>query len=686
MLRDNYRRATDKIHVREDLLMDMKRNNLQGTKRNNNTKWLYRAGAAVAACLVLCGAIIGIKAIAGGATNRNAELPMVAEGGSRVDLTMQVNDYAELYGKFEQMAKRSGTSDNYLAGSIIMEDAVPEEEWSSDMDTMAEVAPQAMAEPSATDSANGTKEYSETNTQVRGVDEADIVKTDGDYIYTFSSEMNKLYIVAVDDADMTVLDEIELSSYGDNDGWYALEFYILNDRLFLIYNRYHYEYDDSDENEWYGFSEEYSGVITYDITDRSNVLEIAQVEQSGNYRDSRLVDGYLYIISNQYVYEPIEDVLRTYCPTVGVDGDMEVMPIEDIIIYEEPSDSSYTVITSIDATFGTEHSSHKALFGSAGTVYCNHEHILLADTVYENETLEDQVTEDGRNYQQWTSMQTTKLALFGIDAGSITELANGLIEGSLLNQFSMDEYNGYFRIVATLNTSVQTIYTDGIDTYEWNSKQDNTLYVLDSNLNQVGKIENVGQDETVHSVRFDGDIGYFVTFRQTDPLFAVDLSDPYNPTVLSALKIPGFSSYLHAYGDGLLFGLGYDADEETGWTECIKLSMFDVSDKADVTEAHTLILDEVYWSEATSNHKAILIDVEKNLIAFPADVKYYIYSYDAENGFVKQGEVAYAEDGEYWYGDMRGLYIDNVFYVVKANGIVALSLESFTVLNTLTFE
>ncbi|MDO4565264.1 MAG: beta-propeller domain-containing protein [Clostridia bacterium] len=696
MLRENYRRANDNIHAREELLMEMQRKQQKGT----NYKWIYKVAAGIAACLVLCGGIIGIKTITDGAGGPTYERKGTADGaltsgellghGSRVDITGTVDDYDELYKTVETIAM----SNPYAYYQTMF---AVEEEVAADAVTELMPEPNATGMPVSKDTElsesvgetttdSDAKEYSETNVQVRGVDEADIVKTDGDYIYTLSSALGQLFIVEVGEGYMMQTDSIAVSGGSDDDSWNAIEFYVFGDRLHLIYHRYETVSSMVDGEEYWQMNY-YTGVAVFDVSNRSDVIELARIEQSGTYRDSRLVDGYLYLVSNYDIYDPIAEQIPTYCPVTRVNGDMEIMPIADIIIYDDSSDLSYTVVTSIDAAAGMEHSAHKALLGSTGTVYCNHEHILLADAHYESEKLENQVSADGRAYQQTTGMQTTKLTLFDIDAGSITEVANAIVEGTMLNQFSIDEYNGFFRMVVTLDTTIETIYTDGIDTYEWDSQSENTLYVLDAELNQVGKIDNVGQDERVYSVRFDGDIGYFVTFRQTDPLFAVDLSDPYNPVVLSALKIPGFSSYLHSYGEGLLLGIGYDADEETGWTTCIKLSMFDVSDKTDVTEAHTLILDEVYWSEATQNHKAILIDVEKNLIAFPAENVYYIYAYEEGTGFVEKGRVDYVEDDTFWYySDLRGLYIEDVFYVVASDRVIALSLESFEVQNTLMFE
>ena len=249
----------------------------------------------------------------------------------------------------------------------------------------------------------------------------------------------------------------------------------------------------------------------------------------------------------------------------------------------------------------------------------------------------------------------TKLFRFSIDEGKIELAAEGVVKGNILNQFSMDEYNGNFRIVTTLysyripdrNGEFPVSSSD-------DSGQSNELYVLDSDLNIIGKIENLAKGERVYSVRFMGDIAYFVTYEQIDPLFAVDLKNPKSPTLLSALKIPGFSQYLHPYGEGLLFGLGTDADME-GRASGMKLSMFDVSDPRNVVEKHKLALTNL-WSEAQYNHKAILINAERNIIAFATDLTYYVYSYSDETGFKQEAVINLADDVYYGYSRSRAVY------------------------------
>jgi len=247
----------------------------------------------------------------------------------------------------------------------------------------------------------------------------------------------------------------------------------------------------------------------------------------------------------------------------------------------------------------------------------------------------------------------------------------------------MDEHLGYLRVVTTNDTYTYSTIEDQVRKVVGytggQSKSSSGLYILNMSLTQVGAVDNLAPGEHVYSVRFDGDIGYFVTFRTVDPLFAVDLSNPRNPTVLSALKIPGFSQYLHVFSDGLLFGLGYNADETTGRRGDMKLSMFDTSNPADVFEAHTLAIDTNY-STALYNHKAIIVDSGKNIIGFPADSEYVVYGYNDQTGFFRRASISMLDN---WWSDSRGLYISDYFYIVYENGLTVIDMESFKLILTI---
>ena len=222
-----------------------------------------------------------------------------------------------------------------------------------------------------------------------------------------------------------------------------------------------------------------------------------------------------------------------------------------------------------------------------------------------------------------------------------------------------DEYDGYLRVVVT----------DG-DT--------NSVYVLDQELKETGSIKGLAEDERVYSARFMGKTGYFVTFKETDPLFSVDLSDPKNPKIIGALKIPGFSDYLHPYGKNKLLGIGMNVDEKTMSTDGVKLTMFDISDPENVKEEQTYVIENVYYTDVSYDYKAALVDAEKNLIGFAADSEggreYYTFSYDEKQGFTC---TMHEEINGNNMRITRGIYIEDMLYVIQGNIIEAYSLKDF---------
>ena len=208
----------------------------------------------------------------------------------------------------------------------------------------------------------------------------------------------------------------------------------------------------------------------------------------------------------------------------------------------------------------------------------------------------------------------------------------------------------------------------------------NGLYILNENLEITGKIEGLAAGEQIYSARFLGDTAYFVTFRQTDPLFAVDVSNPEEPRLLSELKVSGFSEYLHAYSGELLLGLGVEADEETGEQQELKLSMFDISSPAELSEKTRLRLAGENWryvfSPALYDHKSLLIDPEQNLIGFEAQgtregsfvQAYLLFSYE-EGAFVQKLEIE-IESTAGFYGSCRGTFIGEHFFLLIQDGSV----------------
>ncbi len=469
-------------------------------------------------------------------------------------------------------------------------------------------------------------EHSDTNLQVAGVDEADIIRTDGRHLYVSSGE--RVVIVDPNDGHPQVLAEFTLP-HGEATGYGASGMYLVGDRLVVMQNRYIQQ-------------RTVTAAIVYDITDAAKPSFITCFEQDGSELSSRVIGDVLYTVSRySLVTEPIETDPATFVPQTGCDGEEAVLAAQDIHICGDGS--QYVVATAVRVSGEGERLSEKAVLTNGNAVYANTENLYVA----------------GNDYGTYK----TPLVRFALNGGKLEKQAETTINGVLLNQFSMDEYEGYLRVVVTEYGQSTTT---------------NALLLLDKDLNTVGALKGLAEDERVYSVRFDGAVGYFVTFRQVDPLFTVDLSDPAKPMIQNELKIPGFSQYLHPYGDGKLLGIGMDADEN-GRTTFMKLSMFDVSDPTAVTESDVTVLDQSF-SEALDNHKAVLIDVKKNLIGFATgDNTYHIYGYDAENGFTLKARIA-ALDG---YGT-RGIYIGEYLYVASRNGVLSYRLSDFSSVGALS--
>lgn len=515
-------------------------------------------------------------------------------------------------------------------------------------------------------------DFSATTEQVEGVSEADIVKTDGKYIYYLND--THLSIFTADGEASALVSQTELSDAIAKD-LYG-EMFIKDDRLILLKTNY-YKNDES-----------FVLITIYDISDPTSPKKVAESCQEGNYNSSRMVGDYIYLISNSNITisEIDKDDPTTFVPVTETNGVCEAVPADSIYRYaQEKYTNQYTVIGAFNYKDGTL-SDTASLLGGTDNIYCSQGNIILADTTYnDNDKIEG-------SYSQ----NNTIVSRLEIKGGQIEYKATGEVEGTLENQFYIDEHNGYFRFVTTVTMVTQTAKSfDNSDEvyYIVESFGDSTsarLTVLDSDLKKTGEIKDLAQGERVYSVRFMGDIAYFVTFRQTDPLFSADLSDPNNPKILGELKIPGFSEYMYPYGDGLLLGFGMDADESTGITKDLKLSMFNITDPANVTEDDITTIDGYAYSPALSDHKAMLVSPDKNIIGFAAtdnynSVKYLIYTYTGD-GFDRVATLE-IEDGYNYYAmtDVRGLFINDSFYVVSKGALQVYDINTFLQVNRIDF-
>lgn len=499
---------------------------------------------------------------------------------------------------------------------------------------------------------NSGNNSSSTNNQVQGVDESDLVKNDGQYIYSVKD--GYLIITDSNNGDPKVLCKKELTTNGET----VNGLFVNGNRLAVILENYRFSLDRLSVK-----------LLILDVSDKENVKEVKTVNQNGYYANSRMIGNTVYLLSNYWLRDNIDkDKPETFVPCVDDDA-IAASKVCIIANFEVPS---YLVVSAFNLEDGTVIDS-TAVLGGAENVYCSTENLYYTFT-------QNSRTEDGNKVEYKTDTTIIKVSL----GDELKTVASGNVPGRPLNQFSMDEYKGNLRIVTTVET--QTTYKNKDSaTSSYSATSDNALYVLDGNLKQIGSIEKLAKGERVYSVRFDKEIGYFVTFRQVDPLFTVDLSDPTAPKILSELKIPGFSEYLHPFGEGKLFGFGKSANE-FGQVEGLKISMFDVSDPANVTESDVTLIDAA-WSEASDNHKAIMVDAKKNIIVFLGtdhfgNTALYVYGYDSENGFFEKA-VSPLEKS-YNYG-ARFVWIGDFFYLVTHDGITAFTLNTFEKLTHIKF-
>lgn len=627
MFEKKYKADNERIEpTRESLLSlsyKMKREQAKKKDKKKAVRWI-RSAAAVAAALVV---LLGCFQIFRSLTPRDGQIPMAGAGAAgEAEVSQQQaqspEDYSRVYAQIKELKEkeRENGGDSYtgIYTPALGMDGIPEAGEENAVNTAGGGSPY--------DGSSAEKDYSDTNNQVEGVQEADIIKTDGEYIY--AAVDGDVYLLRENGGNPEILSKIEkidtVSEEGENICGISErinDIYIAGDRMVLIkyvadYDAYYDMMEDAAETDAapangcviYGPPAglaKYTAAV-YDITDRSHPVLLNELGQSGTLIDSRMVGDILYLVYSYYVPGEIDETdPSTYVPALYLGDAKTEVAADDIMLLGEPGAAQYLTVSSIDVGSPAEFLDTQSILGCGSDIYCNSETLVVALTTMEE-------TND-------VSKDKTELFRFSLKDGAVTMESQGSVPGYVLNQFSMDEYNGYFRIVTTENVT-HYFNGGGIASAE-QEKTRNHLFVLDESMNIVGSIEDLARGESIYSARFMGDTGYFVTYRQVDPLFTVDLSTPSEPKILSELKVPGFSNYLHPFGDGLLLGFGQNSDEESGEIQGLKLSIFDTSDPAAVAEKHSELLGEKYmWSNAIGNHKAILVDSEKNLIGFPAEM------------------------------------------------------------------
>jgi len=439
--------------------------------------------------------------------------------------------------------------------------------------------------------------YSTTNIQVEGVDEADVVKTDGRYLY-IASGCNITILRAYPPEELEILSTINLNSS-------VVGLYIYDDRLAVIASNYAihplFEYGARVKPIppiWWGGTL----VEVYDVSDRRCPILLSRIGLDGEYLSSRMVDGYLYLV----VSKPAILLNESYVelPRITVDGEVYEVEAEEIYYHNETEGGrTFTTIASIDLLEPGAKPQHLTfLLGLASELYASRGNLYITIPEY-------------LKASRWWMGVWTSIHRVSFRRGVITYEAAGRVPGRVLDQFSMDEHEGYFRIATT---SWMMHPSKGMRPIEVNN-----LYILDLDLNIVGRLEGLAPNEEIHSARFMGDRCYLVTYRRVDPLFAIDLSDPENPRVLGKLKIPGYSDYLHPYGGELLIGVGKEVivEGDATYERGVKVAIFNISDPTRPREVAKIELGG--WGSDTPvrwEHKAFLLIEDRSLLVMPITI------------------------------------------------------------------
>jgi len=537
-------------------------------------------------------------------------------------------------------------------------------------------------------------DYSETNVQVDGVDEADIVKTDGNYIYYISSD--KIVIVnAKDSSDLKTVSELKFN----DEKFYPRELYIYEDKLVVIGEKNNNVYDKLIEiNSIYPITNNTSTIAKlYNVQDRTNPSLEREVEIEGNYLSSRMIGDNLYFITNEYLYSYLiknkeldeinENEFKPVYRDTAVSDVQKYIDYSDIFYFPESEDTSYLNVVGFNINNNQEANINTYL-GAGTDIYSSQNNLYITRVKYEYK--------DSKTYGYYDKYDVnTYIYKFKLEDSDAAYVTAGSVPGEALNQFSMDEKDGYFRIATT-------------DSDSWDSETNtNNLYVLNEKLEIVGRVEGLAKGEKIYSVRFMADRAYIVTFVETDPLFVIDLSDVTNPTVLGELKIPGYSKYLHPYDEKHIIGFGENTrTNEYGGvvTDGMKMALFDVSNPTKPKELYSVDIGEKgTYSELLNNHKALLFSKEKNIIAFPVSISEevgnyrtklkfqgaIVYGLDLEKGFNLKGTIAHQEiengyiDYDYSKNVDRIIYINDSLYTLSESLIKATNMNTMEEQGTL---
>ena len=624
-----------------------------------------------------------------------ADTARAATGDESTERIRIAKSYEEIYDLLKESNLTVDTGVLYSVGidaAGVMEESAAEDSaagtgssGAARQDTLRSSGSGETTKATAVESAEASADYSETNVREQGVDEADIVKTDGTYAYVVSSGSNQVNIIRL--ADLTACGRVTAENGGR-----IQEIYVENGRLTLLTQvettaltrragvaAGSAGVQDSDGSISGGttgitdqdiqetpqvdviYGSDYqteSRLTVYDISDPARPVKLGGISQEGSYRTSRMVDGYAYVFTDCW-----KDFSEGTDPTAYIpEANGQKLASGCIYLPQTDVTGHYILISSVNMEEPSQVKEAKGVLCDGDEYYISTNNMYITQMHYSA-----------------AGDESTEIFRFAFRDGVIRGAAVGTVPGYVKDSFCLDEYDGHLRLVTT----------------RWNrGSQISSLYVLDGDLDTVGSLEDVAPDEEIKSARFVGSQGYFVTFRQTDPLFCVDLSRPEDPRIVGEVKVSGFSSYLHLYGDGLLLGIGSEADEDTGRETGAKISMFDISEPGQMTELDRVGMKDIsLWN--ISDYRSLLVEPEKNLIGFSTDrwkkgkeeAVYHLYRWEEDKGFVELLSYEIPQKNGTDISRVRGFYAGSRFYVVSEREIAAFDMEDgFSQSGTFSFD
>ena len=555
-------------------------------------------------------------------------------------------------------------------------------------------------------SSSNTKDYSTTNIQVENVDEADIVKTDGDYIYSISED-NVIITNVKDPKQPKVVATIQ-----SEDDDIPEDIILYKDKLVVISTK-------GNQTQRYYYNNGMNTVVKiYNITSREKPVLTKNYEMYEPYYTSRCIDNVLYVISSGNLRKEDDEIVVGY----NEDNMEKELSVDKIKYLKDVKTTKQTLISTVDLNNETADIKLDSYLMNISNAYVSENAIYLLNQRYSNDTkmpisllfglkgvfgLEDYYEMDSE------SGYYTEIYKFDIKE-NVEYKAKTKVKGKTINQYSLDEKDNHLRIALYDN--------DG-----------SRVAIFDEDLNQIGISDNVAKGEKMYSSRFIGDKVYFVTYKTIDPLFVMDLSNETKPKVLGKLKIPGYSTYLHPYDENHIIGIGMETKEiinrnsngkvisTTAKVVGMKMALFDVSNVNSPVQISSVVIgDSRTTSAILTNPKALLFSKEKSLIAIPVNnysqdfevtssnnyetminnytkyskpynaEGYFVYNINVQDGFKLKGVITHEKtNATYYYSNsklLRGLYIDNNLYTVSETMIKVNELDSLKAVGELKLK